>query len=104
MWERRRIFERAEKPTLLDYRTVKETYRKFPEKCIARIVHLLSYQLIENENEGRYNFEEDVCPKGLMNVHIIFFPEGEIYLKIAEQKLKFIFYDAKDRVHTKKIR
>lgn len=89
MWERKRIFQHIERPVLLDYQTVKDTYEKHPEKCIARIVHLLSYQLIENENEGRYNFEESVCPKGLMDIHIIFFPEGEIYLKIQEQKLKF---------------
>ncbi len=82
-------FERKEKPVALDFETVKGYYEKSPESCFDRVVYLLSFGLVKNENIGRFSFEEDVCPKGLKNLHIIHTPDGDIVVKVKETTIEF---------------
>jgi hypothetical protein len=83
------VFERKEKPVTLDFNTVKGYYEEKPESCFDRLVYLLSFGLVQNENLGRFSFEEDVCPKGLKNIHVIHTPDGDIVVKVYERKVNF---------------
>lgn len=89
MWKPLPKFERKEQPVILDFNTVKDYYEENPERCFDRIVYLLSFGLLKNENMGRFSFEEDACPKGLKNIHIIHTNDGDIVVKVAEKSVTF---------------
>ena len=89
MWRPLPKFERKEQPVILDFHTVRDYYQKNPSSCFDRIAYLLSFGLVKNENLGRFSFEEDVCPKGLKNVHIIHTDDGDIVVKVAEREIIF---------------